>query len=212
MNAKVCRVMIASPSDVKEERGLIREVISEWNSVNSERNKFVLLPVGWETHTSPDMGERPQAIINKDVLRDCDLLVAAFWTRIGSPTGSFPSGSVEEIEEDIASGRDETDTNCRDSLRAQSLGGSSLDTDCQTRCNQQTLGSGSTRVQKGPRSGFACRLADISPLPLFVFSLLVQYVHAQRLASSSAVMGNSEPLRFRHPLRAISEGYDRAFV
>lgn len=43
------------------------------------------------------MGDRPQAIINKQVVRNCDMLVGAFWTRLGSPTGVEDSGTVEEI-------------------------------------------------------------------------------------------------------------------
>jgi hypothetical protein len=51
------------------------------------------------------MGERPQAIINRTVLAECDLLVAVFWTRLGSPTGEAPSGTVEEIEEHLRAGK-----------------------------------------------------------------------------------------------------------
>lgn len=103
--ASVLKVMIASPGDVPQERHLIREVIHEWNAVHAEDRKTVLQPVGWESHASPQMGDRPQAIINKQVLQGCDILVAAFWTRLGSPTGNSPSGTVEEIEEHIATGK-----------------------------------------------------------------------------------------------------------
>lgn len=48
------------------------------------------------------MGDRPQAIINKQLLEQSDLLVAVFWTRLGSPTGATNSGTVEEIEEHLA--------------------------------------------------------------------------------------------------------------
>jgi hypothetical protein len=51
------------------------------------------------------MGDRPQAIINEQVLADCDLLIAAFWTRLGSPTGTSPSGTVEEINGHVAAGK-----------------------------------------------------------------------------------------------------------
>lgn len=51
------------------------------------------------------MGDRPQALINRQVLRNCDLLVAIFWTRLGSPTGASASGTVEEIEEHLAAGK-----------------------------------------------------------------------------------------------------------
>jgi hypothetical protein len=103
--ATVYKVMIASPSDVVQERRVIREVIHEWNSIHAEDRGIVLMPIGWETHSSPSMGERAQEIINAQLLRDSDLLVAAFWTRLGSPTGKAPSGTVEEIKEHIAAGK-----------------------------------------------------------------------------------------------------------
>jgi hypothetical protein len=103
--ASVIKVMIASPADVAKERQLIRDVIHEWNAIHAEDRKVVLMPIAWETHSSPEMGERPQAIINKQLLRSCDLLVAVFWTRLGSPTGVAASGTVEEINEHLASGK-----------------------------------------------------------------------------------------------------------
>jgi hypothetical protein len=103
--AKVYKVMIASPGDVPQERALVREVIHEWNSIHAEDKTLVLMPIAWETDSSPAMGGRAQAIVNKQVLKDCDLLVAVFWTRLGSPTGSSPSGTVEEIEEHLAAGK-----------------------------------------------------------------------------------------------------------
>jgi hypothetical protein len=50
------------------------------------------------------MGERAQAVINRQ-LRDADLLVAAFWTRVGTPTAEAISGTVEEIERHLAAGK-----------------------------------------------------------------------------------------------------------
>lgn len=98
-------VMIASPGDVASERAIIRDVVYEWNAVNSNSRKIVLLPVGWETHSSPEMGAPAQAIINKQVLDRCDLLVGVFWTRVGTPTERHISGTVEEIEEHISAGK-----------------------------------------------------------------------------------------------------------
>ena len=104
-DAKTFNVMIASPSDVPSERNIIREVVYEWNAVYSQSRKMVLLPVGWETHSSPEMGGRAQAILNDQVLSKCDLLVGIFWTRVGTETGEYLSGTVEEIEKHVASGK-----------------------------------------------------------------------------------------------------------
>lgn len=104
-DATAIKVMIASPSDVFSERNIIREVLSEWNAINFDRSRVVLLPVAWETHSVPEMGDRPQAIINRKLLNDCDLLVGVFWTRIGTPTGDYESGTAEEIHEHIKAGK-----------------------------------------------------------------------------------------------------------
>lgn len=97
-DAKVFKILIASPGDVGAEREAIAEVIAKWNSINAERQNIVLLPVGWETHSAPLLGNRAQGIINEQVVDGCDMLVGVFWTRLGSPTGVSESGTVEEVE------------------------------------------------------------------------------------------------------------------
>lgn len=101
----VFNVMIASPSDVPRERVVARDVIWEWNAINAADKQLVLLPIGWETHSSPSMEDTAQAIINSQVLQQADLLIAIFWTRLGTPTGEFASGTVEEVERHISSGK-----------------------------------------------------------------------------------------------------------
>lgn len=97
-SATVFNVLIASPSDVDEEREAIAQTIHDWNSLNSDETGKVLLPVRWESHSAPAMGNRPQGIINDQVVKGCDILIGAFWTRLGSPTGVEDSGTVEEIK------------------------------------------------------------------------------------------------------------------
>ena len=103
--AMVFRVMIATPSDVQAERGIIRDAIHEWNIMHSTTARVVLLPIGWETHSVPTIGERPQEALNEQMVRDCDLLVAVFWTRLGTDTGKAESGTVEEINEHVNAGK-----------------------------------------------------------------------------------------------------------
>ncbi|MGL6072875.1 MAG: DUF4062 domain-containing protein [Fimbriiglobus sp.] len=103
--ATVLKVMIASPGDVSAERQAVRDTLTDWNHSHSKDRSLVLMPVGWETDSVPEMGDRPQGIINKQILADCDLLVAIFWTRLGTPTGVAPSGTAEEIEEHLKAGK-----------------------------------------------------------------------------------------------------------
>jgi hypothetical protein len=104
-SATVLRLMIASPGDVQKERAVVREVVSEWNSANGAHRNLMLLTVGWETDVAPEMGDAPQSIIDKRILKDADLVVGIFWTRLGTPTGSYASGAVEEIEEHLKAGK-----------------------------------------------------------------------------------------------------------
>ena len=97
-DSRVYRILIASPSDVEEEREIAERVIQEWNDLYSYSRKIVLLPLRWETHTAPEFGTRRQEVINRAIVDECDLLVGIFWTRIGSPTGAADSGTLEEIE------------------------------------------------------------------------------------------------------------------
>ena len=103
--AAVYSVLIASPSDVAAERNTIRQVLAEWNDVNSRVRRTVLLPVSWETHSTPQMGEHPQDILNKQIAENSDLLVGVFWTRVGTPTRGYVSGTVEEIHNHVKAGR-----------------------------------------------------------------------------------------------------------
>jgi len=103
--ATVYNVMIASPGDVEQERRIARDVIYNWNSLHSANTNIILQPIGWETHSLPEMGDRPQVIINKQLLKNADLLIGIFWARLGTPTGAAESGTVEEIQEHIKSGK-----------------------------------------------------------------------------------------------------------
>ena len=95
----IYRVLVASPSDCAQERRAVPEVIHYWNSIHTRATGAILEPVLWETHARPELGDRPQAIINKQLVDISDILVGTFWTRLGTSTGAAESGTVEEIEE-----------------------------------------------------------------------------------------------------------------
>ncbi len=99
------RVLIASPSDLAEERQPVTEAINDWNAQHAVAESVVLLPVRWETHATPQSGVRPQEAINRQLVRGCDILVGMFWTKIGTRTGVAESGTVEEIDRFVAAGK-----------------------------------------------------------------------------------------------------------
>ncbi len=103
--AAIYKVMIAFPSDAVNERQIARNVIHKWNGLHSEDKKIVLLPIAWDTHTAPEMGNHPQRIIDKRILERCDLLVGIFLHRLGTPTLDAQSGTAHEIDSHTISGK-----------------------------------------------------------------------------------------------------------
>lgn len=96
-DAKVYRTLIASPSDVEEERQAARNTVIEWNGSRAKEDIY-LEPVMWETHVAPDLGKKPQKIINEQIVDTCDLVIGMFWKRIGTKTDNNRGGAVEEID------------------------------------------------------------------------------------------------------------------
>lgn len=91
------RCLLISPSDVSEERDALTDLVHHWNAQVGLGLKARLELVRWESHATPDMSDSPQNVINNQLLENCDLGVAIFWSRLGTPTATHPSGSIEEI-------------------------------------------------------------------------------------------------------------------
>ena len=103
--ARVYRIMIGAPSDIKEEVQIAKDVINEWNYVHTELHHKVLLPLHWSISAYPNSGKHPQKIINEQVVDKSDLLICIFGSKLGTPTDTDISGSVEEINEHLKAGK-----------------------------------------------------------------------------------------------------------
>lgn len=98
--------MIASPSDIQEEIPEAFNVLNHWNDLHSEKNKIVLLPLHWSISSYPASGKHPQKLLDKQLVEKSDLLVCVFGTKLGTPTDTEISGTVEEIKEHRKAGKD----------------------------------------------------------------------------------------------------------
>jgi tetratricopeptide (TPR) repeat protein len=98
LQGTIYKVFIAAPSDVAPEKDVIREAVARWNDTHGERMRVVFFSQMWETHATPELRDTAQAVLNDQLVDRCDLLVATFWTRLGTPTKSAASGTAEEIE------------------------------------------------------------------------------------------------------------------
>ena len=93
--ATVLRVMIASPGDVPEERKAVTEEILRWNNANSFARKLVLLPIKWETHSTPQQGEHPQTQDRKNLFLGRSRTAKFSQSRPVCPSETIPLGMPE---------------------------------------------------------------------------------------------------------------------
>jgi len=103
--ANVLKVMIASPEDVAEERRIVTGAIYRWNDTNASIRRLVLLPIKWETHSTPQLGVPAHTVINRQSLDDADIVIGVFGRGIGTSTKEYTSGTIEEIKKHVAAGK-----------------------------------------------------------------------------------------------------------
>jgi hypothetical protein len=80
---KVLNVLISSPSDVSAERDAVESAIQEWNINHHKSTGIMLHPVRWETHAFPALGDRPQGILNRQIVKSAHFLIGIFGNRSG---------------------------------------------------------------------------------------------------------------------------------
>ena len=94
MARKVTRydMLVSCPSDVKEELEVVRTVVDDFNK---RHENMAIIWRNWES-AYPET-KKPQEALNHQVVDGCDFAVAIFWTRFGTPTDAYGSGTEEEI-------------------------------------------------------------------------------------------------------------------
>ena len=102
---RLFRVFLSAPSDVTEEQESISGVIRDWNVQHGQAIGVRAELVHWRTHTYPTTGRRPQTTINKQAFDKSDIVVGIFWSKFGTPTGRYRSGTEEELRRGIKRGK-----------------------------------------------------------------------------------------------------------
>lgn len=98
-------LLFSCPGDISAERDIAKKVVDEFNHLYSSTIGVSLLLKYWGTDVFPESGGKPQDLINSQLVDKCDAAIAVFWTRFGSPTDKYGSGTEEEIERMLQSGK-----------------------------------------------------------------------------------------------------------
>ena len=86
-------LLISCPGDVNGFIDIIRECVDNFNRVYGNINNMEIATKHWSTDSYPQSGDKPQELLNKQFVRECDAAVAIFWTKFGTPTDKYGSGT-----------------------------------------------------------------------------------------------------------------------
>lgn len=84
---------------------MIETAVDEFNELYAEPLGITIKTRHWSKSSYAQSGGKPQALLNEQFVNKCDAAVAIFWTRFGSPTDEYDSGTEEEIEIMLRSGK-----------------------------------------------------------------------------------------------------------
>lgn len=89
-------VLVSSPADQQKEANAAIEAIEHLSDLLSAYGHSIRC-LNWQRNISTGRGERAQGVINEQI-HEADVLIAIFGLRIGTDTGKYASGTIEEIE------------------------------------------------------------------------------------------------------------------
>ena len=98
-------LLISCPGDVEKYIEVVKECLEGFNTVIGRINNAEIVGRHWSTDSYAQSGDKPQELLNQQFVRDCDAAVAIFWTRFGTPTDKYGSGTEEEIEEMLSANK-----------------------------------------------------------------------------------------------------------
>lgn len=98
-------LLISCPGDIKNEISIIEDAVSQFNTQFSNALGINIRTKYWQKNSYPQSGGKPQALLNEQFVNACDAAVAILWTHFGTPTDNFGSGTEEEVEIMLSSGK-----------------------------------------------------------------------------------------------------------
>ncbi|MGL4392509.1 MAG: tetratricopeptide repeat protein [Fusobacteriaceae bacterium] len=90
-------ILISCPSDITSEVEIIKKAVDEFNNTTAYKRGFQLNTLHWKQDSYSQAGSSPQDILNEQIVKNSDAVIAVIWTRFGSPTKNYDSGTEEEI-------------------------------------------------------------------------------------------------------------------
>lgn len=104
-NVTAYDLLVSCPSDVTEYVDMLEKEVLHFNNLYGRTNNIVVRTRHWSKDSYSEFGNLPQEILNRQIVDSSDLALGLFWTRFGTPTENYGSGTEEEIERMLAMGK-----------------------------------------------------------------------------------------------------------
>lgn len=104
-NIIVYDLLISCPSDVAEYVDMLEKEVIHFNNFFGRSNNIIVRTRHWSKDSYSEFGNHPQELLNKQIVDSSDMTLGVFWTRFGTPTENYGSGTEEEIERMLAMGK-----------------------------------------------------------------------------------------------------------
>jgi hypothetical protein len=99
-------LLLSCPGDVYETCiDVVKSAVDEFNKFALSNLSISINLKHWSTDSYPQSGGNPQELLNAQIVDNADAAVAIFWTRFGTPTDKYGSGTEEEISRLIDSNK-----------------------------------------------------------------------------------------------------------
>ena len=102
---KVYDLLISCPSDVSECVEMLEKEVNHFNNFFGRKNNIIVRTRHWSKDSYSEFGNQPQELLNKQIVDSSDMALGVFWTRFGTPTENYGSGTEEEIERMLSMGK-----------------------------------------------------------------------------------------------------------
>lgn len=89
-------VVISAPNNLINDAKIIEDFLKNLNNTFDPRG-IVIRSRHWSHAAVPGLGTEGQEVVRKQLLENCDILVALIGRRLGTPTSEHESGTADEI-------------------------------------------------------------------------------------------------------------------
>lgn len=98
-------LLISCPSDVTEYVDMLEKEVLHFNNFFGRSNNIIVRTRHWSKDSYSEFGNTPQELLNKRIVDSSGMALGVFWTRFGTPTENYGSGTEEEINRMLTMGK-----------------------------------------------------------------------------------------------------------